>query len=77
MFPIVMCLIGLGVNAQAAEFSPDEDYSQGSAQVELNPMVLANTVHLNGEYGGPMFRVGLGSAIGLLPSISSSFGWSF
>jgi hypothetical protein len=164
MFSFLMCLIGLSVNAQAAEFSSDGDYSQGSAYAEFNTLVAANTMHLNGEYrvlpwlaasgglgfgkinmliitgtqvggrlqlhamtgknkghfefatglgfynytfteqitgteesdssfvitpnyflgyrlqnpeGGFLFRVGLGSTIGLLPGISSSFGWSF
>ena len=47
---MLMCLIGLGTNAQAAEFKSGEDYSQGAAYLEASTLFVANGFHLNGEY---------------------------
>jgi hypothetical protein len=50
MFSFLMCLIGLGANAQAAEFSSDGDYSKGAAYVQIDSVLLANSFHAKGEY---------------------------
>ena len=64
MISMLMCLIGLATNVQAAEFASGGDYSKGAAYFEANTLVVANGFHLNGEYR-------------ILPALAASGGLGF